>query len=176
MRFLRNKKGFTLIELIVAMVVFAILGGAVAGMIQAGLGSYGRISDDMYTETEARTALSLVTVQIRQHDATDAISVNSDTAIGFMDAPPLPGGTVIWFSGDTLYTREATDVTISQTDSDDYAIAKILDFRIVRNPSGDGLTFAYTVTVTYGSAGGDEKELSQTITQRSTPATPSPSP
>jgi len=173
MRFLRDKKGFTLIELVVAMVVFAILGGAVAGMIQAGLNSYSRISDDMYTETEARTVLSLVTVQLRQHDATGAIVVDeAQKVIGLRDDPSLPGGTIIWFSGNTLYTKEVTNVTVvpSLTEDNVNAVAQVYDFHISMGAAAGGTAYNYTVTVYYGSAG--EKHLTQTITQRSAPEAP----
>ena len=179
MRFLRNKKGFTLIELVVAMVVFAILGGAVAGMIQSGLNSYGKISDDIYTETEARTALSLITVQIRQHDATDAITVDTPNKVIRLRNNPASAtdlsGTVIWFSVDTLYSAQVEDTTAALPGTGDEvtkSVAKIHDITLSQGVAPGGTAFDYTITVSYTDTGA--KQLSQTVTQRSAPADPSP--
>lgn len=169
MRMLKNRRGFTLIELVIAMAVLAILGGAIAGVLQTGLRSYSRISESMYTETEARTALSLVTVQIRQHDATDAITVDAaNDIIRLKDDPAYDAGTVIWLEDGTLYCTQVSDVgTIPEAD-DAEAIAQIYGIDLSQGVSGSGTSLEYTVTIYYGEDGG--KHLSQTITQRSAPA------
>ncbi|MPM04582.1 hypothetical protein SDC9_50860 [bioreactor metagenome] len=184
MRYLHNKKGFTLIELIVAMMVFAILGGAIAGVLKAGLSSYGHISDDMYSETDARAALSLITVQIRQHDATGAITVDGGGTVLRLKSGSDgdSGGTLIWFdsTSQTLYSYEATsDVATLDPSfvsvSDASAIAKINSLELKQKNREDGTNLpytVYTVTIKYTKDGG--KELSQTVTQRSAPADATP--
>ena len=155
MRFLKNKKGFSFIELVVVMAVFAILGAAVSGLVKTGLNSYGNISSDMSSETEARTALSLVTVQIRQHDATGAITVNSDTSLTLSD-PDMR----IWFEDGYLWVLDLDD-----PDPLDKKIAEVTGFKI-RQYTDSNETVFYEITVEYGPSG-NSRELSQTITQRS---------
>ena len=105
MKFLRSKKGFTVIELVVTMAIMGILSMSVAGLVRTGLSSYKHISSDMSYETEARAALSLITVQIRQHDETDAIAVDSaNKKIKLKDAPGNSAGTIIWFEDGTVYS------------------------------------------------------------------------
>lgn len=169
MRIRNNRGGFTLIELVIAMAVLAILGGAIAGVLQTGLRSYSRISESMYTETEARTALSLVTVQIRQHDATGAITVDgANNIIRLKDDPDYTAGTVIWLEGGTLYCIQASDVGAIPEAEEAEAIAQIYDIDLNQDISDSGTSLQYTVRIYYGTDG--NKHLSQTITQRSAPA------
>lgn len=166
---LNNRKGFTLIELVIAMAVLAILGGAIAGVLHTGLRSYSRISESMYTETEARTALSLVTVQIRQHDATDAITVDgANNIIRLKDDPDYTAGTVIWLEDGTLYCTKVSDVGTLPEAEEAEAIAQIYDIDLSQGVSDSGISLEYTVKIYYGEDG--DKHLSQTITQRSAPA------
>jgi prepilin-type N-terminal cleavage/methylation domain-containing protein len=74
---LKNKKGFSFLELVIAMAIMGLLGTMVVGLVKTGLTSSGRIRDDMSSETEARAALSLITVQLRRHDATGAIRIDT---------------------------------------------------------------------------------------------------
>lgn len=171
MRVLRKSGGFTLMELVVAMAIFAILGSTIAGLLKTGLSSYHSISRDMYNETEARTALSLISVQLRQHDITGAITVDTENKIlRLKDNPSANSGTVIWFSDHKVYTAEVSDVNTSIADiENESAIATIYNLEVGQENLPNTAP-SDTVTVHYGEHG--EKTLSQTITQRSAPPKP----
>lgn len=172
MRFLKNKKGFTLLELIVAMVVLVLLGAMVGGLVKTGLSSYTHISSDMEYETEARTAMSLITVQIRKHDQTGAIAVDSvNKKLTFFETPSLPAssaGSVIRFDSDDniLYSQTFNsfgDITSYGTESKIAAISGLMIQQGVDEHSG---SYIYTIRITYGQTD-NPLVLEQTVTQRS---------
>ncbi len=79
--------GFTLLEMVVAIGVVAILGTALLSFIAASGNLFGNISSEYYAENEARIALSYITVKVRQNDFTYFVSgstkpVNSVKLIG----------------------------------------------------------------------------------------------
>lgn len=166
MKRLLNQKGFTLTELIVAMAVLAILGSVVTSLVKTGLSAYGQVSGTASAETEARTALSLVTTQLRRHDATGAVMVLSSTRLGLREDPGAgDGGNVVWFDAadGTVYTAQVSDVTQEPEKEKGNAIAAAEGLAIEQVVSEDHTSLAWKVTVIYDGG----KELSQTITQRS---------
>lgn len=168
MKRLRNSKGFTFIELLVTMAVMVILGTIVIGLLQTGLHSSDRISSDTKYETQARTALSLITVQIRQHDQTGAITVSGDS-LQLRDNPtaanPLnKAGTVILFTGGSVYAIKTDDVTAAVSPAGLTPVATVGSVAVTAEVQNDANI--YTVTIQYGPNGND-KTLSQTVTQRS---------
>ena len=176
MKRLWNQRGFTVVELIVTMAVLAILGATVSGLVRTGLSAYGRVSETHNTETEARAALSLVTTQLRKHDATGAITVDSDKKTLRLRGDPVADGkgAVIWFDGGTVYTAQTDTVNITPATADATAIAHVYDIEIDTGETKNTLGLSYRVTVTYGEAGG--KTLSQTVTQRSAAGLPTGTP
>lgn len=175
MKRLWNQRGFTVVELIVTMAVLAILGATVSGLVRTGLSAYGRVSDTHNTETEARTALSLVTTQLRKHDATGAIDLADGQTLRLRRDPVAENkGTVIWFTGGTVYTAQTENVNITPDIADATAIARVYDLHIEIALTENTPSLSYQVTVTYGASG--EKELSQTVTQRSAVSVPTSTP
>lgn len=171
MKGLWNQKGFTVVELIVAMAVLAILGAAVSGLVRTGLSAYARVSDTHYTETEARTALSLVTTQLRKHDATGAIEVVTGQHLGLRDDPAgedKEAGIVIWFESGTVYTAQTADINLLPSMDIATPIAQVYGLTVTEEATADSMGLAYKVTVSFGAEG--EKQLSQTVTQRSAAA------
>lgn len=165
MKLLKNKKGFTFTELIVVMAIMSIVGAAVAGLLRTGLSASGRISEDMAYETEARTALSLITVQLRQHDATGAILVKSPTEVWMYDGDPADKtGICIIFKSGGLYSYKLTNGIVDETGD---PIANISGFTIAMSTSASEKYITYDIEILYGNEG---KHLSQSITQRSAPA------
>lgn len=170
-----NQRGFTVVELIITMAVLAILGATVSGLVRTGLSAYGRVSATHNTETEARAALSLVTTQLRKHDATGAIDLGDGQTLRLRRAPAVDdGGTVIWFDGGTVYTAQTDNVLVTPNIEDAAAIAHVYGLHIERVPTDNNLGLSYQVAVKYGESG--EKELSQTVTQRSAVSVPTSTP
>jgi prepilin-type N-terminal cleavage/methylation domain-containing protein len=168
MRFFKNKKGFTLIELLVSMMVLAILGAMVTALVRTGLSSSGRIATDMAQETEARTAMSLVTVQIRKHDETGAIRMGSSD-VTFRDYPGS-SGRKIWFEDGALKLQEYTMVSDETTNvyPQPLRIAEVLDFSVTTpDDLVPGGTATYTITIVYEGGMGESRTLTQSVTQRS---------
>lgn len=70
-----NEKGFTLVELMVTMVIFAIFGGMVLMFMNSSSNLF-KITHKNYTSrSEARIAMSFVTFKIRQNNISNAIEV-----------------------------------------------------------------------------------------------------
>jgi prepilin-type N-terminal cleavage/methylation domain-containing protein len=178
---LKNKKGFSFLELVIAMAIMGLLGTMVVGLVKTGLTSSGRIRDDMSSETEARAALSLITVQLRRHDATGAIRIDTvNEEIELLKnpnaAPPAHlNGTVISYGGGDVYAQDTTDVSGPVSTAGLTPIARVVDVAVTFDLNDAGTAITYDITVTYG-APGNLKELKQTVTQRSNPAPASPGP
>jgi len=164
-----NKKGFTFIELVVAMAISAILGVMLVSTLHTGLRAYKGVSEDMLSETQARTALSLITVQIRKHDQTGAISCSTD----------LDGVPTMYFYEDPLDTDSYTKITFVKpvppeaegavTVTEDIAgtpreIARVRGLTITESVNQYGAPM-FTVTVEYG----DARVLTQSVMMRSAP-------
>ena len=167
-RSIRNRHGFTLIELLVAMAVSVILGTILMTTLRTGLVSFGRISDDMQTESQARSALTLLTVQIRQHDESGAISVPTGQSMQFLDYPsnPQTSYTVVSYESGMLVSRKYADLSVPSAAPVSVAnVAQITGLLIGTGTDSETGALMYTIQIEYG----DGRELMQTVTQRSAP-------
>jgi len=176
----------TILELLVTMAVLSLLGAMVLGLVGAGRRSSTRIQTDIADDTEARTAMSLITVSIRQHDATGAIelvNVGAQTERLKLRANPFAisaeerekGKVILFREGDdgmcTVYVVDRTGEGQSVSDSPDFMnlselepIAVVRSVRITEDIVDNSLV--YNIVITYG-AGGREKTLEQSVTLRS---------
>lgn len=167
LRYIKNRSGFTLMELLVTMLVLMILGSTIGGLVRTGLSSYGNIKSDAEYETEARTALSLITVQLRQHDETGSITYYAaQKRLKLRTDPLYDAGNVIWFADGTVYLAQVLDVDEIVSTADATPVAAVLDMDITQQLQDDN-TYVYTVTIDYGADEASKKTLSQTVTQRS---------
>lgn len=64
-----NNKGFTLIELITAMAILALLGGSLYTLLYSGNKTFEAAHDSYKTQNEVRIAMSYISVKIRQNDS-----------------------------------------------------------------------------------------------------------
>lgn len=175
MHVLRDRRGFTLIELVVAMTVGVILGTMLMTTLRTGLVSFGRISDDMQAESQARAALTLLTVQIRQHDETGAISVLTDQpGVKFLDQPDLGAASTyaLVFYKDGALVSQKFDPAVSTASPVSAATVAQIDGLTIGSSAGVTGLNNYTITITYGKDkyGGAGRTLVQTVTQRSAAA------
>ena len=67
--------GFSVIELLIALTLMALLGGSLLTMISTGSSVFGRIFDEKDAQSEARIALSYVTVKLRQNGRPGTVSL-----------------------------------------------------------------------------------------------------
>jgi prepilin-type N-terminal cleavage/methylation domain-containing protein len=78
----QGEKGFSLIELLVALTLMALLGALLLPIISIGSSAYNRMINDKNALSEARIAMSYITVKLRQKDISGAIGVvGSDSMI-----------------------------------------------------------------------------------------------
>ena len=158
-----TKKGFTLIELVVALAVSTILGVILVSTVQTGVTSYKNIDKDMMSETQARAALSLVTVQIRQHDTTGAISVIDAQTMKFVDDPSNADSSysIISFSGVKLTASEYAE-TSAIAPSSVTQIALLTSFSVTASVDTFGSP-VFNFVIGYGEG----RVLEQSVAQRS---------
>ena len=64
----KNTRGYTLIELVVVMAIMAILGTMLITMMNTGTNLYRNANAVMDAQSNARLAMSYITVKIRQND------------------------------------------------------------------------------------------------------------
>lgn len=104
----KNQKGFTLIELIIAVAILAIVTLAVCGFIVVGSRSYTSANTDIMLQQEAQLALNQISDVII--DTTDSISYSVGTEAGMQNVLK-----------DSEYGGEATDkclVVVNRNDTD----------------------------------------------------------
>lgn len=95
------KKGFTFIEIAVTMAVIAILSAAVMGMISTGTQAFNRSREDSGDEASARTAMTLITTQLRRHDEIGGVKLEGQKLI-FYNSESAGDYNEIWLEDGTL--------------------------------------------------------------------------
>jgi len=172
--------GFSIIELLVALTLMALLGGSLLTVISGGSSAYNRMLSDKDYLSEARIAMSYITVKLRQNDASGAISVissdsqyntrnvlridrtpgddsDNSTFIYFEDIEGQAGGVLVERDSNTPGVGRATAGTGAYDSGN--VIAVISDFAISYL---DGMRDRIEVEVAYLSSG-SEKSLKTTI-------------
>ena len=67
--------GFSVIELLIALTLMALLGGSLLTLISSGSSVFQRVFDEKDAQSEARIALSYVTVKLRQNGKPGVVSL-----------------------------------------------------------------------------------------------------
>lgn len=103
-KYLKGKKGFTLVELIIAMAVFSIVMVAYSSLFLTGSKTYGLVYDGYKAQNEARIAMSFITVKIRKNDRLITPDPVADpnyecNAVSIVEL--LPSGKYMQIVGDT---------------------------------------------------------------------------
>jgi len=88
----KNKKGFTLIELIVVIVIIAILIAALTPAILGVIDRANRVSD----EAEARTVMSAATVAAMNNNYDSSTVTRANVIAQITGTPPSITGTIYW--------------------------------------------------------------------------------
>jgi len=81
MRYMRNKNGFTMAELLIALAVTAMLLVAVAAAFNASAINYRENNDIFNAVNSARQALTRITTQLRTANAVNPNSPNNECAL-----------------------------------------------------------------------------------------------
>jgi len=156
----KNKeKGFTLIELVVALAIFSLLISTLYNILDFGNNTYRTTTVEREAENEARIAMAYINVTFHQFDRTNGIVLQkppaaaSDTFI-FNDPSGSEMLRVYYFSG-KLKEKYATSAS-------SHDIASISNFTVT--PQSDGVS--YLVTIQY-LVGLQTKTLEEKIMKRS---------
>lgn len=169
-------KGFTLIELIVAMAVMSLLVTACFSLFFSGQSTYGGIYGNYQHQNEARIAMSFLNVKIRQNDF---ILPTNDHAVTVVKEPVSGKKYLRVFIGpdaddyDYIYEdvhgalRITQDITKAEVFADDQVmIAERLESISISSPETEpGVYDQSTINIEIGYGGG--KKLTETIILRS---------
>jgi len=158
-----DENGFTVVELIVALSLIAILGASLFTMIGAGKSVFARVTGESDAQSEARIALSYVTVRLRQGDSLGAIELVESPVAGSgrsalkLDRSAEGGGCLyIYFKpgadgeGGRLVEVKGDAAGIASAEGEK-TIAEIQDFLI---EYGNQAGTAYNIAVLYDGADG----------------------
>lgn len=125
--------GFTMIELVVVMAMMVVLACVLLSLVSSG-GKHFQRNEDIYrSENEARTALSYVTVKMRQNDFVAENGVRSVSASGnTLTINRYKGGGDYWEirldSDGNL--KEYTHFAIGGTPKEDIIATGLKDFKV----------------------------------------------
>lgn len=149
---LNASHGNTLIELMIVMSMVALLGGVILGLVSTGGSAFQKIQAAHSTQTEARLALSYITVKVRQNDVQAGIVLNNPSSIHIVN----PSGGY-W----DIYQDGSGNLKEDNYDGTNHKISTI----------AEGITFSATLinkqlTLTIGYSGGT-KQLNEIIALRS---------
>ncbi len=168
-----DTKGFTMIELIVAMAVMSLLVTACFSLFYTGQSTYGGIYGNYRHQSEARIAMSYLNVKIRQNDFA---LPSGEYAVQVKTSPVSPGKKYLRvYVGpgdddfDYIYvdnTNKAIRLTQNQAEAEAYSItqtliAEGLESISISSPDAD----PSTINIEIGYGGG--KILTETIILRS---------
>jgi prepilin-type N-terminal cleavage/methylation domain-containing protein len=169
-----EQNGFSVIELLIALTLMALLGTSLLTVIATGSNAFGRIFAEKDGQNEARIALSYVTVKLRQNGARDTVSIvesGSETNVrNVLKIDGTPGDVTddCYF----IYFEEAPDgmggrlveKTANTPGVDDprgaQKIAGIRDFSIAY---ADEAHAKIRITVTYDSAAAGGADTRETV-------------
>ena len=70
-----DQSGFSIIELLIALTLMAFLATSLLTIITAGGDAFSRVLDEKTAQSEARIAISYITVKLRQHSSRGLVSV-----------------------------------------------------------------------------------------------------
>lgn len=157
-----STKGFTLIELIVALAVMSVLVSTCYSLFFAGQRTYKTIYDNSQQQHEARIAMSYLNVKIRQNDY---ITPSGDHSVSVV-TDPVSGGKYLQVIGtptDYIYNDGSGSLRVTQDstkifDSGETLIAEGLDSISITSPDASIID----IEIVYG--GGNE--LTETIVLR----------
>ena len=80
-----DERGFSVIELLVALAIISLLGSSLIAIVGAGSDAFRHVLSDRDAQAEARIAVSYVTVKLRQNDARGRVSIEKS------DSEEYPG-------------------------------------------------------------------------------------
>ena len=72
---LHKDAGFSIVELLIALTLMAFLATSLLTIITAGGDAFQKVLDEKTAESEARIAISYVTVKLRQHSSQGMVSI-----------------------------------------------------------------------------------------------------
>ena len=162
---LNNRKGSSLVELVMVMMLLMVFGFTIYSLIYAGSETQAAILENKDAQVDARIALSYVNVRLRQNDAAGKISIipNPNTgqnAIVIKERDEWYFDTWIYWSNGRLIEC-ITDPGEIPIDEWGFTIVEIEGFYTSLNPDG---TITNTVRYLYQ---GRIAELSSLVSLRS---------
>lgn len=113
-----NNRGFTLVELLVAMAILAIVVGAALGFLAHAMGAFNRSSRESNLQNEAQ--LTMTRLQSMVVNASHGVSVVDPRINPDPDAVPALAGNDLY-----VYNREETDAGVGSYKTGDYRITHI---------------------------------------------------
>ena len=75
---MRSKKGYSLVELVLVMMLLVLVASLVFSLTAAGSRAWIRLTDSGNRRTELRTAMSYIDVQLKKSDSVDSVIIGSD--------------------------------------------------------------------------------------------------
>lgn len=166
-----QKRGYTLMELTLVMLLLALFAITVMVLIQSGSTAYRKIADNRSAETNARVALSYLDVRLRQNDAQGALSLR-ENPLGEGNALVIHEeydgfvyDTWVYFLDGTLYECSLLDEGDMPRVDISAPIAQLDGYTLELLPGG---TILQTASITYADSEGTDTEiLTSLLTPRS---------
>lgn len=75
---MRSKKGYSLVELVLVMMLLVLVASLVFSLTAAGSRAWMRLTESGNRRTELRTAMSHIDVQLKKSDSLNSVSIGAD--------------------------------------------------------------------------------------------------
>lgn len=169
---IKTKSGYTLVELVLVMAILGILGGTLVAVTGVGSKAFSRINGEFSAQSEARAAMSFITVKLRQNDMSGIISIDTAHMNALKIDPPMDAGVdncwYIYFDPSDKKLKEISGTTFNTAAA--LVIAEGLEsagFEITDDPASLGRSVKTSITYKADASTAVIKSLTETVALRS---------
>lgn len=137
---LGNRRGFTLLEFVVTMMIFGFIGAVVTGTAMYGVKIYRALQTDIASASQVKVSAQAVKRLVTEHTADDIYEVQKQFR--------LEDGTVYWngkvfLEGVESWSIQSEVLSVTGV-SGGYSSYPVIHFTVVlKNPGGDALSYKY---------------------------------
>ena len=150
---LNKKKGFSLVEILIASVVFALIIGAMYTGLQAGQISWKTYGNNIVTLRDARNVLMIMAKELREAASGNPVVTTVPSSVTLVFTRPDVGViTYIWTVADNTISRQGTTIasnisSLSFDESADYITINLIATKETPGGQASNLTLKKKVAL-----------------------------
>ena len=142
MNLIKNKKGFSLVEIIMYISLLAVFVGAITWSLSVILHSYNKMKNERAIENSAMVSMNRMVQEIKNSKSVDLANTATSTQNGYLtlnnfDLYQNPGNVKFYLLNNRIY-EDKNGVTLGPLTSEDVNVSSLV-FRYFTNASSTGI-------------------------------------